>query len=437
MKHDDIWEHLEKTRQEEKNYSLFNKNETIDNTLMPDVLNFFSPNDKKIFPFQTNVPLINSNKTTISGTIFKNEIGNNEKGEKYQILIYSSQDNMKFTKFDLLVDTATRVLWNQHIYNNGDPKTLITNIEEYMELLKETNKNKSQLKKMIIESLMKFSNINFKIINYPLHETTDEKSLYFNMSYFDVNIMESGTIKIFFNEEYIKNIYKSQKIFNYDINELKKISSSTGKFLYRIIKQFEDDTNILTFDIFDLARNLLIDIEKTDGKMKKGYELKKRSFSKPLNELKKLSIIDDYKYKKDKITIILSDNRVIEKNKFYFYIHTYNELRELLVKEGNMIPSFFEQIFNDYGHKKFSINYELARANVLSNKGIIDDKTYMEKVKNGNINEEISKIITYFYKRNEEMKIQKSFSITLRYHSLGFKALSDERDKKFKNKKEA
>lgn len=406
-----IWSNLKKQKAIDNQISLFDNKETMDITFMPDILNYFSPSDKRNFPYIKNVKLVNNPKTTISGTIFKNEIGIDKDNKKYQILIYSPIDNIKFTKFDLLVDTATRVLWKQHIENNGDPRKLIANINEYMDLLEDTNSNKTELRKYIENSLIKFSNINFIVVNFPLHTTPEEKSVYFNMSYFDVNILENGEIRILFNDEYIKNMYETQKIFNYNINELKKISSTTGKFLYRILKQFEDETDTLVFDIFELSKNLLINYEG-----KKGYEIFDKSYRIPLKQLKELDIIKNYKYKQNKIAIMMSNSRIIKNDKYYFYIQTYNELKENLVKKGKMMLGLFEKMYKKYGNKKLSIFYEIARANVL----------YNAKNKNNLLEEvEISKLLNYFYQRNEEIQIKPEFSFILQYNSLGYKKKTD------------
>ena len=407
-----IWSNLKKQKAIDNQISLFDNKETMDITFMPDILNYFSPSDKRNFPYIKNVKLVNNPKTTISGTIFKNEIGIDKDNKKYQILIYSPIDNIKFTKFDLLVDTATRVLWKQHIENNGDPRKLIANINEYMDLLEDTNSNKTELRKYIENSLIKFSNINFIVVNFPLHTTPEEKSVYFNMSYFDVNILENGEIRILFNDEYIKNMYETQKIFNYNINELKKISSTTGKFLYRILKQFEDETDTLVFDIFELSKNLLINYEG-----KKGYEIFDKSYRIPLKQLKELDIIKNYKYKQNKIAIMMSNSRIIKNDKYYFYIQTYNELKENLVKKGKMMLGLFEKMYKKYGNKKLSIFYEIARANVL----------YNAKNKNNLLEEvEISKLLNYFYQRNEEIQIKPEFSFILQYNSLGYKKKTDQ-----------
>lgn len=394
------------------------KNETLDNSLMPDMLNFFTPSNKQEFPFMEKVKIVNS-KETVSGTILKNDIGINEDGKKYQILIYSSQDNIKFTKFDLLVDTATRVLWNQHIHNNGKPNSMVTSIDEYIELLKEENKNKTELKRYIINSLTKFSNINFKIINRKINKT--ETALYFNMSYFQINILDNGEIRIYFNDEYIKNIYENQKIFNYDINELKSIKSDTGKFLYRLLKQYEDESNSLTFDVFDLAKNLLINTEN-----KKGYEINRHSFQKPLKELKNLKIIDDFKYSRNKITIFLTKNKIIESQGYYFYIQSYNELKENLVNNGKMVPSLFERIYNHYGNKKLSINYEKIRAYLLQKNKVSNEKEYINKY-NKNIYSEIGKLLHNNYKNNQEPIISDNAHFKLKYYSLGYLKIQEDK----------
>jgi RNase H-fold protein (predicted Holliday junction resolvase) len=406
-----IWDNIKKQKAVDNQLSLFDNKETMDITFMPDILNYFSPSDKRNFPYMKNVKLVNNPKTTISGTIFKNEIGIDKDNKKYQILIYSPIDNIKFTKFDLLVDTATRVLWKQHIENNGDPRKLVASMNEYMDLLEDTNSNKTELRKYIENSLIKFSNINFIVVNFPLHTTSEEKSVYFNMSYFDVNILENGEIRILFNDEYIKNMYETQKIFNYNINELKKISSTTGKFLYRILKQFEDETDTLVFDIFELSKNLLINYEG-----KKGYEIFDKSYRIPLKQLKELDIIKNYKYKQNKIAIMMSNSRIIKNDKYYFYIQTYNELKENLVKKGKMMLGLFEKMYKKYGNKKLSIFYEIARANVL----------YNAKNKNNLLEEvEISKLLNYFYQRNEEIQIKPEFSFILQYNSLGYKKKTD------------
>lgn len=406
-----IWSNLKKQKAIDNQISLFDNKETMDITFMPDILNYFSPSDKRNFPYIKNVKLVNNPKTTISGTIFKNEIGIDKDNKKYQILIYSPIDNIKFTKFDLLVDTATRVLWKQHIENNGDPRKLVASMNEYMDLLEDTNSNKTELRKYIENSLIKFSNINFIVVNFPLHTTSEEKSVYFNMSYFDVNILENGEIRILFNDEYIKNMYETQKIFNYNIDELKKISSTTGKFLYRILKQFEDETDTLVFDIFELSKNLLINYEG-----KKGYEIFDKSYRIPLKQLKELDIIKNYKYKQNKIAIMMSNSRIIKNDKYYFYIQTYEELKENLVKKGKMMLGLFEKMYKKYGNKKLSIFYEIARANVL----------YNAKNKNNLLEEvEISKLLNYFYQRNEEIQIKPEFSFILQYNSLGYKKKTD------------
>jgi RNase H-fold protein (predicted Holliday junction resolvase) len=406
-----IWYNIKKQKAVDNQLSLFDNKETMDITFMPDILNYFSPSDKRNFPYMKNVKLVNNPKTTISGTVFKNEIGIDKDNKKYQILIYSPIDNIKFTKFDLLVDTATRVLWKQHIENNGDPRKLVASMNEYMDLLEDTNSNKTELRKYIENSLIKFSNINFIVVNFPLHTTSEEKSVYFNMSYFDVNILENGEIRILFNDEYIKNMYETQKIFNYNINELKKISSTTGKFLYRILKQFEDETDTLVFDIFELSKNLLINYEG-----KKGYEIFDKSYRIPLKQLKELDIIKNYKYKQNKIAIMMSNSRIIKNDKYYFYIQTYNELKENLVKKGKMMLGLFEKMYKKYGNKKLSIFYEIARANVL----------YNAKNKNNLLEEvEISKLLNYFYQRNEEIQIKPEFSFILQYNSLGYKKKTD------------
>jgi RNase H-fold protein (predicted Holliday junction resolvase) len=406
-----IWYNIKKQKAVDNQLSLFDNKETMDITFMPDILNYFSPSDKRNFPYMKNVKLVNNPKTTISGTVFKNEIGIDKDNKKYQILIYSPIDNIKFTKFDLLVDTATRVLWKQHIENNGDPRKLVASMNEYMDLLEDTNSNKTELRKYIENSLIKFSNINFIVVNFPLHTTSEEKSVYFNMSYFDVNILENGEIRILFNDEYIKNMYETQKIFNYNINELKKISSTTGKFLYRILKQFEDETDTLVFDIFELSKNLLINYEG-----KKGYEIFDKSYRIPLKQLKELDIIKNYKYKQNKIAIMMSNSRIIKNDKYYFYIQTYNELKENLVKKGKMMLGLFEKMYKKYGNKKLSIFYEIARANVL----------YNAKNKNNLLEEvEISKLLNYFYQRNEEIQIKPEFGFILQYNSLGYKKKTD------------
>jgi hypothetical protein len=91
-----------------------------------------------------------------------------------------------------------------------------------------------------------------------------------------------------------------------------------------------------------------------------------------------------------------------------------------------MVPSLFERIYNHYGNKKLSINYEKIRAYLLQKNKVSNEKEYINKY-NKNIYSEIGKLLNNNYKNNQEPIISDNAHFKLKYYSLGYLKIQEDK----------